>query len=630
MKKIVCVLSVILLGSALYAGPVTPEKALQVARSVFASAPATKAAVNSELSIVWDGEFEQTKGALNPAFYVVTRPEGGFVMVAGDDNVQPVLGFSFENDFKVEGMPENVRAWMEQYKSYVRSVESATPAINDQWARYQATKTSASPITSGLTDEFLASRTNEWNQTNPANFFCPKVEGQEYTSVCGCVALAIAEIMVWFGDENLAEVSGTIPGYSYTSANSKSVSIPGRTLDHFVYRWADLKTLTTSTSFYNQISDWTGAPANNDNKYYGGSTEGTSLTALGENLAHLLFDIGSLVQANYNYDPGTGAVSANAIITVAPFMGYNNTARLVNKDEYTNGQWQQMLKDEIKQHPVLYDGTSDSGAHAYVADGYGTYSGNLMFHFNLGWAGSNNGYYTLDIQHKYYKEHAAILGFYPNPGHSTPLPAMGYYSFVDSEVLYYGGIVNTTGYNTGTLSFDLQGIFNVGSAAFSGDIFAARKNTTGTVVERTNILADIVGLPVGSGWGIYGTFDVGSSTPTLALGDMLEMQYKESSKDTYLSFVATPANPIPTTIPYFPAAAIKKNASYSVNDYFVFELTNNNYMYSSSTWTVTTPGGTTSTYTTDDYRVQLTEAGDYKITCTTTGEETVVAFITVL
>ena len=51
MKKTFSILSLISLGCALYAGPVTPEKALQVAQSVFASAPGTKAAGESELKI---------------------------------------------------------------------------------------------------------------------------------------------------------------------------------------------------------------------------------------------------------------------------------------------------------------------------------------------------------------------------------------------------------------------------------------------------------------------------------------------------------------------------------------------------------------------------------------------------
>ena len=138
MKK-VFILTILALASAMaYAGPVSKEKALQVASKVFAAEPATKAAVGSDkLTVVWDGEFEKTKGATDPAFYVVAREKGGFVIVAGNDNVQPVLGFSFENPFKVEGMPDNVRWWMEQIKAYSRSARTSSPEIRQRWGAFE-------------------------------------------------------------------------------------------------------------------------------------------------------------------------------------------------------------------------------------------------------------------------------------------------------------------------------------------------------------------------------------------------------------------------------------------------------------------------------------------------------------
>ena len=90
MKKTFAIAILFLLGTALHAGPVTPERALRVAEHVFSSASATKSVDASSLKIVWDGEFEPaTKAAQDPALYVITRPEGGFVMVAGNDNVRP-------------------------------------------------------------------------------------------------------------------------------------------------------------------------------------------------------------------------------------------------------------------------------------------------------------------------------------------------------------------------------------------------------------------------------------------------------------------------------------------------------------------------------------------------------------
>ena len=627
MKKTFSIVSMMLLGCALYAGPVTPEKALQVARSVFASAPGTKAAGESELKIVWDGEFEPaTKGAQDPAFYVVSRPEGGFVMVSGNDNVQPVLAFSFENDFVVEGMPDNVRWWMQQYKDHVRSSVSATPAVREQWEKYESTKADpVAPITEGMTDEFLASRTNEWNQTNPANFYCPDVEGQTQTSVCGCVALVTAEIMAWFGTSNPTLLSYTIPGYNYTSENSKSVNVElpdGHALTTS-HNWTALKALTSAEDFYSQVYGYNTVQSNEElwgKLYYGASKENpetheiNELTDLGKDLAHLTYDIGTLLQAKYNENAynGTGAVTAEVISAVAPVFHYNNGARFVAKDSYTNGQWGQLMKEQITQHPIIYTGPG----HAYAADGYGIYDNKQYFHFNMGWGGQANGYYTLDIQHKYAGGHYAIIDFYPSASF-TVLPHIDF----DTN----GGITYVSGYDTNTLTFDLTEFYNYGAATFSGGIYAGRENFAGVLAETKPLLPD---LTLGYQYGYDSYPNLSVTFLDAVFGDRLVAYYKEDGKETYLPFRYEPLVAGTTAIPFFPAAAIKKKPSYVVGDLFVFELTNHTYDYSSSAWTVTTPEGVTSSYSMTSDAVLLSEVGDYKITCTT-DEETVVTYITV-
>ena len=52
-----------------------------------------------------------------------------------------------------------------------------------------------------------------------------------------------------------------------------------------------------------------------------------------------------------------------------------------------------MIKEELdKKHPIMYGGASSEGGHSFICDGYDD-SG--KFHFNWGWSGSNDGYYTL-------------------------------------------------------------------------------------------------------------------------------------------------------------------------------------------------------------------------------------------
>lgn len=626
MKKVIILTILALASTMAYAGPVSKEKALRVASKVFAAEPATKATAGSDkLTVVWDGEFEKTKGATDPAFYVVAREKGGFVIVAGNDNVQPVLGFSFENPFKVEDMPDNVRWWMEQIKAHSRSARSSTPEIGAMWARFEDTKASASPISGTFTGEYLGSRTNLWNQTNPANYYCPDVEGQTYTAVCGCVPLAVAEVMAWFGPANITSASGTVAAYTYTSRNGKTVNVPSHELGT-VYDWANLKTLaqTDVSDYYNQIVGYGSGDYNQ--KLYTGANKGyTTLTTLGQNLAHLVYDIGTLLQTSYNDSDhgGTGGVAMYVINRVGPVMGYNNAARYVSMDEYTAAQWEALLKEQIDQHPVLYNGRTESNAgHSYVADGYATFEGKQVFHFNMGWGGWFNGYYYTDIQDDYDRTHAAIIDFYPNPSSSTPLPRIEYSD---------GGMQYLEGYNTGTLRFSLTKFYNTGTGAFDGAFFVRIEDAYGNIVGdyAQMLFAPYAPLPVNSGYSSISPLEV-SPEGSLSLGQQIGAYYKEAGKDTYYPFSYSPKGVSGlTSLPIFPAAFIKTEASYSVGDYFVFQLTNHSYQYDTATWTVTEPGGTSSDYTMEDYHVKLTSVGEYKITVSTPGQEKITAFITV-
>ena len=113
------------------------------------------------------------------------------------------------------------------------------------------------------------------------------------------------------------------------------------------------------------------------------------------------------------------------------------------------------------------------------------------------------------------------------------------------------------------------------------------------------------------------------------MGDKIAIYYKPEGASGYSPIEYEKNGKILGEIPFFPAAFIKTETSYSVGDYFVFQLTNHNYQYDTATWTVTDPSGTSTDYTMDDYHVELSTAGEYKITVSIPGQEKVTAFIKV-
>ena len=443
--------------------------------------------------------------------------------------------------------------------------------------------------------------------------------------------------MAWFGTRNPASVSGTVPGYRYTSHNGKTVEIPAHELGKweegdYEYMWAELKNLTGAQEFYHQAINPT-----EENKHLGYKRAGApELTPLGHSLAHLVYDIGTLMQAEYN-DTGTGALTWDVPRFVGPAMGYNNQARWVKKEYYTNAQWRQMIKDEIDQHPVFYAGAKEQSAHAYVADGYATYDGNLLFHFNMGWGGSSNGYYTLDIQGSYDRKHEAVLDFYPAPSSSAPLPRITF----DAGS---SGMEYVSGYNTGELQFVICWFYNVGPKEFRGQFYVKHTDAGGNLVDYININdedpdIDIV-LPMipphAKGKNNYGMGPVRVSPANVAFGDRLLPYFKETGKDNYVPFFYQPFDIAMPALSFFPAAAISKAESYHVGDFFEFAIINNSYPHRHSKWKVTAPDGTTSEYVLDDYRIQFTSSGEYKMEATvydstdaSVERETLVTYITV-
>ena len=629
MKKIVLIISLSLLGIALYAGPVTPEKALQVASRVFASGPSTKAANASSLQIVWDGEFEPaTKAAQDPAFYVVSRPGGGFVIVSGDDNMQPVLAFSFENEFKVEGMPANVRWWMEELKGFARSAVSPTPEILEAWDAFAETKAVIPSDQIDPLTEFIGSRTNLWSQDGPANLLTPTVpESGQGKSVCGCVPLALAEIMAWFGTSNKSELDENkyILSYDYlaydhsTSGFTKEYVVPQHLLTR-THQWANLKALSSHSVFM-------AAPTAQDSD-------------LGTDVGNLVYDIGTILQVHYNESlNAAGGTSGNLgqLERLTSYMYYNKAALPKRRENYTSSEWITMLVAEIAQHPVYYTGqdTNNGGGHAFVADGYATTTtGKRVIHFNFGWGGTCNGYYDCltDVQttspnFNFFKDNVALFGFVPDTGGSTtPIIKLGYfYDGTDGGV----SLAEGSSVTDATVLMNIRRLENIGSAQFMGAIYAGIVNYAGV---RTSLLAH-ANIGAGNGFlvGTYFGFDNWDEyrMANPVLGDKYAFFYKPEGDENYYPVEGGSSGQVIAELPYYPAAFIKKNAEYHPNDDFVFELTNHDYRYGDATWTITSPDGETNAYPQSDHKVTLTQTGWYTISVSTPGQETVTAYIQV-
>ena len=108
-----------LLALAASAENISPHQAKKIAKDFFSN-NRPQLQVN-ELKMVFDGETPESRSTgTNPALYVFDNPNGkGFVIVAGDDMAQPILGYSYENDFPSGDLPEHIEGWMHGLKQQI-------------------------------------------------------------------------------------------------------------------------------------------------------------------------------------------------------------------------------------------------------------------------------------------------------------------------------------------------------------------------------------------------------------------------------------------------------------------------------------------------------------------------------
>lgn len=372
MKKNILIICAIALGISASAAPVSPSQAADAARRILGLG-STKA---SDITLVWDGLDPATKASDEVApFYVFNRPGGGWVMLSGDDTLVPVIAWSDRNSFNAEDMPDNVRYVMDCIRANCVPVPGQVSHRNEGWTELlSGTKASKSATVTPI-KEIL---TNEWDQGAPYNSNFPAYSapgGRDGHYHTGCLATALS-IMVAYHE--WANPNGIVPEYKadkdylvpvYTGG-PYNLSSPTRS-----YRLDELALLKKDSDAQAAASDVKNA------------------------LAQLMYDCAVTVKACFDtkYESGTTAYMEEVLKSFAERMGYNKAARMCCASNYSNGDWIAMMKAQVDAgSPVLYRGADSKGAggHFFVLDGYGYYTGGTVFHFNFGWSGYANGYYS--------------------------------------------------------------------------------------------------------------------------------------------------------------------------------------------------------------------------------------------
>lgn len=420
-----------LLPTAVSADSVSQDEALAKAVQFFSKGAQTRSVAQFEL--IWNGEAAETRTTAEPAFFIFNRTDApGFVIIAGDDSVSPVIGYSFENGFGKGEMPSNLRFWLEGVRDMILQARAAGLPAVDQ-----------TPMLGEVVKQL---KTANWDQGRPYNAECPTYGGQ--STVTGCVATAAAIVCKYHRWPE--QGNGTTAAYK---TRTRGISVPARTLGSYNY---DLM-LDNYTSGYNE--------------------------AQGAEVARLMADIGAGVKADYQVS-ATGAFTTDQLRCMVDHMRYNKSARLAIRDGYTDEEWKRLLKAEIEaDRPVLYSGNSDAGGHAFVLDGY---TSDGMFCFNWGWSGAANGAYSLNSMnaggYNFTYGHEVILDLWPDKeGTSTTYAD---YLVVGAQTGYAGLYSPTKIFTTGTVFQAEVLCYNLSAQGYNGKVVLALADKNYQVKEH--------------------------------------------------------------------------------------------------------------------------------------------------
>lgn len=459
MKKALPLLTLVLLVSLpLFAERVPSETAKRVAWN-FLSNNGAKATQLEDLS--------EATGFQN--LYVFTAEEG-FVVMSADDCVLPVLGYSLTGSFKTEDMPENIRFWLLGYNDAIQQVIDqqlqASPETSQQWFElWEGVKTAkATPVVGPLIQ-------TQWDQGNPYNLYCPS------GTVTGCVATAMAQVMNYWQ-------------YPVHGIGSQAY-IPE---DHPEYG-------TQSCDFNNTFYNW----ANMANTY-----SGSSSTVQKQAVATLMYHCGVSVEMNYGPGStgGSGASTENVAIALKTCFNYSSDIQYLDRDDYTETEWINLLKADLNQNrPIQYSGSGSGGGHSFVCDGYDT---DNYFHFNWGWSGYCDAYYYINNLNPgpggigsgsngiYNNQQGAVFGVQPS-GCTLAAPVLTYTQSERNVTLNWAAVSGATSYsvfcnnnkigNTNTTSFTTTAPF--GDAAY----YVRCVDSSGEMSLSSNAITTTVDYP---------------------------------------------------------------------------------------------------------------------------------------
>ncbi|MCK5840294.1 MAG: C10 family peptidase, partial [Bacteroidales bacterium] len=140
----------------------------------------------------------------------------------------------------------------------------------------------------------------------------------------------------------------------------------------------------------------------------------------GGSSSHTIYAVAELqyhaaIAVNMSFGPnGSGAMSGTVPYAMKTYFNYSSATSIVSRSSYTQQTWDALLMNNIDNgRPMYYSGNDGATGHAFVCDGYQDGSVNY-FHFNFGWSGYGDGFYTASNAGGFPYDQRVIKNIYPD------------------------------------------------------------------------------------------------------------------------------------------------------------------------------------------------------------------------
>jgi hypothetical protein len=383
--------------AAVFPAPQTEQQAMAVAKGWLLTTPAP---LNTPMphTIGSVQSFRNQQSA--PVYYVVSLKPEGFIIMAADDEVEPIIAFSAEGRYEASpgnplcGLVEsNLRLRADAQRQEVKRTGAKPSPAQAKWDRLirrasGVTVFSSSPDLQTLDDlrvaPFIQTRWDQGTISGASslvacyNYYTPPYEsGNSSNYLSGCNSTAWAQIMRYF----------LYPTQSI-GTNSFSIKVDGVRTNRSLrggdgkggpYRWDRMPLVPDAASSEEQRQ------------------------AIGA----LTADIGVAAGTSY------AAAASGAYITSDRLKSVFHFSNAIHDASFTNRFEEKVHPNLDARLPILMAICSES-EHSVVCDGYGYNLSTLYHHLNLGWSGAKDAWYHLPEVNTGWSDYTNVAKFVYN------------------------------------------------------------------------------------------------------------------------------------------------------------------------------------------------------------------------